>query len=270
MKKLILFVLVTLNIILISCKNENSLNKSIASEDMVYADAALAKEAERKTIEQEQTPVSDRRIIKDGEISFETSDNKETRQLINKFVKEFNAYISQDNVTDQGYRLENRITIRVPSENFEKLLAKISESAKELDSKNISATDVTEEYIDIEARLKTKKELESRYKALLNKAVTVEDILKIEKQIGELRTEIESIEGRFKYLNDRISYSTLTIIFYEQTNSSFGFSSKFGQALINGWDNVLWVLIRLVNLWPFLIILVLVFIILLRKKKNKK
>lgn len=105
---------------------------------------------------------------------------------------------------------------------------------------------------------------------MLNKAVTVEDILKIEKQIGELRTEIESIEGRFKYLNDRISYSTLTIIFYEQTNSSFGFSSKFGQALINGWDNVLWVLIGLVNLWPFLIILVLVFIILLRKKKNKK
>lgn len=157
MKKLILFVLVTLNLIIISCRNENALNKSVASEDMVYADAALEKEKEGKTIEQQQTPVSDRRIIKDGEISFETSDNKETRQLINKFVKEFNAYISQDNVTDQGYRLENRIIIRVPSENFEKLLAKISESAKELDRKNISATDVTEECIDIEARLKKKK-----------------------------------------------------------------------------------------------------------------
>jgi hypothetical protein len=246
-----------------SCKN-----RADYSEAMVSSDMALSPETTEKSMD--QTPVSDRRIIKEGEISFETSDNSETRNLINKSVKEFKAYISQDNVTDLKYSIENRITIRVPSENFEALLTKIAESAKELDSRNISATDVTEEYVDIESRLKTKKELENRYKTLLNKAGTVEEILKIEKQIGDLRTEIESIEGRFKYLNDRISYSTLTIVFYEQTNSSFGFSSKFGQAVKNGWDNVLWVLIGLVNLWPFLIILAVVVSILLRKRRNKK
>ena len=248
-----------------SCKN-----RADYSEAMVSSDMALPPEATEKSLNQEQTPVSDRRIIKEGEISFETTDNNETRNLINKSVKEFKAYISQDNVTDLKYRIENRITIRVPSENFEALLTKITESAKELDSRNISATDVTEEYVDIESRLKTKKELENRYKTLLNKAGTVEEILKIEKQIGDLRTEIESIEGRFKYLNDRISYSTLTIVFYERTNSSFGFSSKFGQAVKNGWDNVLWVLIGLVNLWPFLIILAVVVFIFLRKRRNKK
>jgi hypothetical protein len=265
MKRIIIFLSLIIIISGISCKN-----KADYSEAMVSSDMALPPETPDKSMNQEQIHVSDRRIIKNGEISFETSDNNETRKLINKSVKEFNAYISQDNVTDQRYRIENRITIRVPSENFEAMLTKIAESAKELDSRNISATDVTEEYVDIESRLKTKKELESRYKALLNKAGTVEDILKIEKQIGDLRTEIESIEGRFKYLNDRISFSTLTIVFYEQTNSSFGFSSKFGQAVKNGWDNVLWVLIGLVNLWPFLIILISVYIFLLRKRKNKK
>ncbi len=248
----------------VSCSNKNSVNEAMVSSNM-----ALPPEATEKSMNQEQTPVSDRRIIKEGEISFETSDNNETRKLINKTVKELNAYISQDNVTDQRYRIENRITIRVPSENFEALLTKIIESAKGLDSRNISATDVTEEYVDIEARLKTKKELENRYKTLLNKAGTVEEILKIEKQIGDLRTEIESIEGRFKYLNDRISFSTLNIVFYEQTKSTFGFSSKFQQAVKNGWDNVLWVVIGLINLWPFLIIFAVVVFILLRKRRNK-
>jgi hypothetical protein len=263
MKRMVIFFMVILIFSGTSCKN-----RADYSEAMVSSDMALPPEADEKSMNQEQTPVSDRRIIKEGEISFETSDNNETRKLINKTVKELKAYISQDNVTDQRYMIENRITIRVPSENFEALLTKIAESAKKLDSKNISATDVTEEYVDIEARLKTKKELENRYKTLLNKAGTVEEILKIEKQIGDLRTEIESIEGRFKYLNDRISYSTLTIVFYEQTNTSFGFSSKFQQAVKNGWDNVLWVLIGLINLWPFLIILAAVIFVLLRKRKK--
>jgi hypothetical protein len=263
MKRIVIFFMVILIFSGMSCKN-----KADYSEAIVASDMAPAAEMDERNMTKDQTTVIDRRIIKEGEISFETADNNETRKLINKWVKEFNAYISLDNVNDQRYRIENRITIRVPSEKFEALLSKISESAKKLDIKNISATDVTEEYVDIEARLQTKKELENRYKVLLERARTIDEILKIEKQIGDLRTEIESIEGRYKYLNDRISFSTLTVVFYERTNSAFGFSSKFGQAVKSGWENVLWVLIGLTNLWPFLIILAIVLFVLLRKRKK--
>lgn len=142
-----------------SCKNKANYSEAIVASDM-----APAPEMSGRDVTKEQTTVVDRRIIKEGEISFETADNNETRKLINKWVKEFNAYISLDNVTDQRYRIENRITIRVPSENFETLLTKIAESAKQLDSKNISATDVTEEYVDIESRLKTKRNLKTGIK----------------------------------------------------------------------------------------------------------
>jgi hypothetical protein len=270
LKNTIFLIIVTLELLLFSCKNENTLGKSMAPEATVSSDMALPQEAREKTISQDQTPVTDRRIIKEGEISFETSDKDETRKIINKAVKESNAYIAQDNITDHSYRIENRITIRVPSEKFEDLLTRISEIAVELDSKNISATDITEEYVDVESRLKTKKELENRYKVLLQKARSVDEILKIEKQIGDIRTEIESIEGRYKYLNDRISYSTLTVVFYEKNRSDFGFSSKLGQGIKNGWENVLWVIIGLINLWPFLILLVTVVFIILRKRRNKK
>jgi len=95
---------------------------------------------------------------------------------------------------------------------------------------------VTEEFIDIQARIKTKKELENRYKELLAKANTVEELLSIEKELGTLRTEIESIEGRLKYLQDRVSLSSLTIEYYELTTSSFRFIPKLGKSFVTGWN----------------------------------
>jgi hypothetical protein len=198
--------------------------------------------------------VIERKIIKEGEITFETADVKATRLLILNAVSEFKGYVSNDNVFDFTEKIEYKITIRVPAVNFDPLLNKISESAERLDSKSINALDVTEEYIDIEARLKTKKELENRYKELLKQAKTVDEMLSIEREIGTLRTEIESTEGRLKYLNDRVSLSTLNVTFYEKSASAFGFTTKFGHAVKNGWTNLLWFLIALTNLWPFLLI----------------
>jgi hypothetical protein len=149
------------------------------------------------------------------------------------------------------------------------LLEKIFKTAQKIESKNISALDVTEEFIDIEARIKTKKELENRYKELLKQAKKVEEILEIEREIGSLRSEIESAEGRLNYLKDRVSLSTLTVVFYEKLNSSFGFTSKFGQAIQNGWTNLLWFFIGLANFWPFIIIGFTIIIIYKRLKGRK-
>jgi hypothetical protein len=146
---------------------------------------------------------------------------------------------------------------------------KISESAEKIDRKDIEVLDVTEEYIDVEARIETKKELEKRYKELLAKAKTVEDILKIEKEIGVLRAEIESIEGRLRYLKDRIGFSTLTVEFYQTKPSAFGFSSKFTQALAKGWDLVLLIFVGLTHLWA-LIILALIIVVFIRRYNKKK
>lgn len=240
----------------------------------VAADAAFEKSINSDN--KEELPVNaviERKIIKEGEISFETSNSTETKEIISKSVSEFNGYISNDNVYDYKDKIEYRITIRVPADKFELLLDRISQNAKKLDSKNINALDVTEEFIDIESRIKTKKELENRYRELLKQANKVEEILTIEKEIGYLRTEIESIEGRLKYLKDKVSFSTLTVVFYEKTGSAFGFNSKIGEAAQNGWTNLLWFFVALTNLWPFILIALAIFIIYRRlyhrnKKKN--
>lgn len=224
---------------------------------------------EEPTQSRNEILIVERKIIKEGEISFETANAKATKLLILNAVSDYKGYISNDKSFDYKDKIEYKITIRIPSDNFDLLLNKISESAEKLDNKTINALDVTEEFIDIEARLKTKKELENRYTELLKQAKKVEELLSIEREIGSLRTEIESIEGRLKYMKDKISFSTLTVTFYEKTSSAFGFKSKFGLAIKNGWSNLLWFLIGLTNLWPFFLIGLTVFLIIIQYNKIK-
>ena len=215
-------------------------------------------------------PSLDRKIIKEGEIHFETSDLDETRQRITASVTSLEGYISKENQYTYNDRISQTLEIRVPSGNFDKLIEDISKGVERFDTKRIQATDVTEEYLDIELRMRIKKETENRYRELLAKAQTVEEILSIEKQIGELRAEIESIEGRLKYLKDQISYSTLTVTFYEMVSTPVSFTSKLGVGLKNGWNNFIWFLIGLVNVWPFLLLGLFSFCGIIAYRKRRK
>jgi len=247
------------------CSCSRAKDYSEMSADFVNEESAL-QTSEQKT---DKIETVDRKIIKQGEIRFKTADINKTKVLILQTVQEFNGYISKDNAYDYSDRHEHSLMIRVPADKFDLLLKNISESADKLDSKNVDLLDITEEYIDIEARIKTKKELQIRYVELLKQATKVDEILNIEKEIGTLQTEIESVEGRMKYLKDKISFSTLTVTYYQKTNAKFGFSSKFVDGIKNGWSVFLWFIIGLSHLWVFLFIAVVAFYLIRKwKKKN--
>lgn len=249
MKYLLKVSVFTLLVTMFSCnKGEPSASTPMAAKAELETSTNAAKDNDEQKVEE-----PDRKIIKTGDIHFETSNAKETRSVINKAVGEFHGYISQDNIS-QYNQFENNVTIRVPADKFDALVDRISANAKNIDSKNITASDVTEEYIDVEARIKTKKELEERYKQLVKQAGKMEDILTIEKEIGVLRADIESMEGRLKYLSNQVSYSTLTLVFYEKSASDFGFTHKFTEALANGWRGIMWFVIGIANIWPFVLI----------------
>ena len=210
-----------------------------------------------------------RKIIKRGNISFQTADVNQTKSFIALVVQGLNGYLTKDNAYDYSDRFEHSLTIRIPADNFDLLLKNISESVEKLDSKNIDMLDVTEEFIDIEARIKTKKELQNKYIELLKRATKVEELLNIEKEIGILQTEIESVEGRMKYLKDKIAFSTLTVIYYQKTSSPFGFSSKFVDGVKNGWSVFLWAIVGLSYLWVFILIAGMTIYIFRQLKKKK-
>ena len=233
----------------------------------------LASSPQMSEPESDKTETAERKIVKKGTIKFETTDVNETKSLITQTVRELNGYISNDNVDGYSNRLEHRLTIRVPADKFDSLLNAISQSVAKLDSKIIEVLDVTEEYIDIEARTKTKKELQNRYVALLERAETVEDILRIKKEIGNLQTEIESVEGRMRYLKDRIAFSTLAVTYYqelqEQETAVPFFVSEFTEGIKNGWDGFLWFIIGLSYCWVFILLAVMFYFVMWWRKKKK-
>lgn len=200
---------------------------------------------------------SARHVIREGELRFETDDRTATRTAILGFVYEHQGYLADDREQRNSDVLEQTMTIRVPSAEFDGLLEDVSIGVSKFDKREIQAIDVTEEYVDIEARLKTKKETESRYRELLKQANSVEEILKIEEQIDKLRAEIESTEGRLRLMKDRESYSTLRVSFYESFARSAGFWTRVRNNFSLGWTVVVEGTIAIVTLWPLILMTLL-------------
>lgn len=114
---------------------------------------------------------------------------------------------------DQGgflaTRADRSITIRVPREKFESTVAAIEKTGDVL-HRDVQAQDVTEEFVDLEIRIKNARAMRERLTKLLEKA-PVKEALEIEKELGRVTEELERLEGRLKLLRDRIAYSTITV-----------------------------------------------------------
>ena len=206
---------------------------------------------------------SARHVIREGELRFETVDRNATRTAIQEFVDLHHGYLADDREQRDSGTLEQIMVIRVPSDQFDGLLSDVSQGVPRFDRREIQAIDVTEEFVDIEARVKTKKETETRYRDLLKQANTVEEILKIEEQIDKLRAEIESTEGRLRLLQDRESYSTLRVSFYETLARSSDFFGRVKKSFSIGWMFVIEATITLVAMWPLMVIAVAFLLVIL-------
>ncbi len=261
-------------LLIIGCdKNTDGLNNDLIAADAGYAPEML----EEMVITEVNSPQKSTpsKIIKTASIRFETNDLTTTHKRILKAIKEAQGYVQNDNAGTHSYgRTYQNLTVRIPTRNFDMALERISEGVAYFDERTISQEDVTAEFIDIDARLKAKRALEDRYLNLLSKAKNVKEMLEIERELAQIREEIEAKQGRLKYLQSQVSLSTLEIEFYKdevttQVTNSYG--SKMVNALKSGWNGVSVFFLGLLHLWPFLILLGIGAFFMRRWiKKNKK
>ncbi len=218
------------------------------------ADLQRAAEATATPAPQQETlePLT-RKLIKEGHVEFETFNLEVTRRNMLESVAKHGGYVSSDQEYNSPGRTSNTVVIRVPADDFNNLLREATRGVDHFERKEINVLDITEEFLDVQARLKTKKELEQRFIDLLQAAKNVTELLEIEKQIGQLRSEIESIEGRLNYLSDQVSLSTLTLTFYQRVPNETAFGQRFQDGFRNGWNNLIWFFIGLSNIWPFIL-----------------
>ncbi|MFT5819044.1 MAG: hypothetical protein ACI8ZM_000266 [Crocinitomix sp.] len=216
--------------------------------------------------------VLDRKLIKNASLNFETDSLTARKKIVNKAVKEFNAYVEHEEQYASHYQETVTTTIRVPAANFDPFMDAITAGVGRFDSKTIEVDDVTEEYVDVEARINTKKELKIRFIALLDKAETIAKIMEVEREITALQAEIESYEGRLKYLSGSVKYATINLTYYRTIEVPVEFDNKFESAFSNGWQATVWFFVGLVSIWPMLVLIAVILLIIklkLRKQKAK-
>jgi len=158
----------------------------------------------------------DRKIVKTGYMTLEVEDIAETLDEVAEMADELNGYVVSSYKYEYEQRVEGRIIIRVPFEKFEEALARLRQLAIAVPYENTIAKDITEEYVDLEAQLSNLLATEAQYLALMEKAETVEEMLKVQKELSNVRGEIEQIEGRMKYL-EQTSETSLIEVDLEET-----------------------------------------------------
>ena len=213
-----------------------------------------------------------RKLVKEADVRFLTTDNRNTYQLINSCLNGFGAYISDENTFNNRNQSGYELTIKVPAAHFDSLLNYILTHArvKELESKRTQVNDVTDEFIDTEARIKIKKESAQKLADLMKQSKNLTETLEIQKQLTDLQSEIESVEGRLKHLNDQVSYSTLRITFYERVSYSERFAGEFWDALKGGWQVFLFLLTGVAYLWVVIVVVIMVWLVVRYYKRNIK
>ena len=256
-----------------------SVSNDIVTESTNEAgDAKIAAEPESDSKQEDKTAQdltpNTQKLIKNGYITIEVENYKEIRKKINEIVNKNGGYIGNESETNETYRITNDITVRRPSASFDKVMELIIAEGIKTDNKRIEVSDVGEEYADLTTRIATKKAVEKRFLEILNKAVKVSDVLEVEDKLRVIREEIEAAEGRIKYLNHQVSFSTIQLSMYKTLDSHYtppsgpSFFARIWKGFVQGWEGLVNFIIGLVYLWPLWLIVVL-FIFWIKKRKFK-
>lgn len=175
--------------------------------------------------------IAERRVVKRAELTVDVEDAVKTSAHIAARAEAMGGYVSSSVVgRNREGRNEVRITVRVSADHFTTLVEEIEELGT-LVTRQISSADVTEEYVDLEARISNLRHQEKRLLEIVSQAQTVEDLLKVEKEIERVRGEIESLTARLNLLRNQADYATVSTYLRSTPLAGAGVSTSGVQGL---------------------------------------
>jgi len=228
-----------------------------------------------KVIKVEPTVVT-KKIIKDGRLGLQVDNLQIAKQKIDSLVKVAGGYYANENLKNSDNQSGYELVIRIPVVNFERFVGSAEKGSAKVLYKEIQARDVTEEFVDLSTRINSKRNSLARYNEIMKKANTVKDIIQIEESIRVLQEEIESTEGRLRYLNDCVSYSTLNMTISTEKDFTFkpskrdSFWEKLKESVADGWYGLVDFILDFFGLWPYLILIIPIVIFIRRRIKKWK
>lgn len=158
-----------------------------------------------------QQQAQQRLIIKNANVELEVESVRDAEAAVRAKVEQMGGYVVQGTTQGTDQYMRSIITFRVPAERFEETLAGVQGLAKRVLARTISGDDVTEEFVDLESRMRNLEATRTRLLDLLEKATRVEDALNVNNALTQVQGEIEQIKGRMQYLQQSAALSTITL-----------------------------------------------------------
>ncbi len=159
---------------------------------------------------------AERKVIRNGSLTLDVRGLDEALSAIRSATEKAGGYVTNESQGKDEYGArQGSITCRVPTASLDKTLAGF-QSLGRVEGVNVTAEDITEQYFNLEMRLRNQRDLETRFRALLDKPGNkVADLLEIEREMARVRGEIDELEGRKRFWDSQVSLSTLTIQLHE-------------------------------------------------------
>jgi len=223
MIKKLLFIL-PLCMLLVACSASSSQDKATSEKSMAASNdigtESLMMEQDQSTeaAPSEQTQVettTNRMIIHHAQLQVKVKEFEQAQLKLEKKVTEYGGYIVESNIYRQDTEaVSGTMIIRIPEKHFQSFLKDAEEEATILE-RNVTGQDVTEQFVDLQSRVTSKRAVEARLLEFMGTAQKTEDLLKISADLAKVQEEIEVIVGKMNYLENQTSYSTIEIAMFE-------------------------------------------------------
>jgi hypothetical protein len=152
-----------------------------------------------------------RMVIRNATLRLLVDTVDDAERSVRSLVQTAGGYLLESNTSGGDVNPSVRLVFKVPAERFDQMINDLEKLARKVQDRSITGTDVTEEFVDIESRLRNLRATEARLLEFLQEAKTVEEALLVNQQLTELQGQIEQASGRLTYLKENVAYSTVTV-----------------------------------------------------------
>jgi hypothetical protein len=198
----------------------------------------------------EAAPATTQRLIRTGHVTVEVERIEAAVERIQALAEALGGYVANVSMQTGSEQFRRAtLTLRIPADRFDEATAGVRPLGK-VEQLDVSVEDVTEQYMDLEARLANARRLEERLLQLLEtRTGTLEQVLAAERELARVRTEIELYDGRLRQLASRVSLSTLTIVVQEPRPilGTRPGQSVMGNAFRQAWRNFVWTVAGIIS-----------------------
>jgi len=158
-----------------------------------------------------QPEIKERLVVETSNLSLVVDDVRQKMDQFLDYIKTKGGYLVSSSLNQPQEAPFATLVVRVPSQELQSTLAYLRGLAVKVTSENLKGQDVTDEYLDIEARLNTLQKTKAKFEEIMEKAVKVDEILKVQREIINLQTQIDSLKGRQQYLEKTAASAKLTV-----------------------------------------------------------